>query len=108
MDQDKIKVVKEWNIPTKIKEVKSFLGFANFYRKFIQNFSHIAKSLNELKGNKEWAWTKEHQQTFKKLKKKITSQPILFLLKRKGKFRVEMDVSGHTIREVLSQKQKEK
>ena len=38
----------------KIKEVKSFLGFANFYRRFIQNFSYTAKLLNELKGKKEW------------------------------------------------------
>jgi len=54
MEQDKIKVVKEWKTPTKIKEVESFLGFANFYRRFIQNFSHTVKLLNELKGKKEW------------------------------------------------------
>jgi len=53
--QDKIKVVKEWKISIKIKKVESFLGFANFYRKFIQNFSHTARPLNELKGKKEWA-----------------------------------------------------
>jgi len=61
MEQDKIKVVKEWKMLTKIKEVESFLGFANFYRMFIQNFSHTAKPLNELKGKKEWIWTEEHQ-----------------------------------------------
>jgi len=43
MEQDKIKAVKEWKMPTKIKEVESFLGFANFYRRFIQNFNHMAK-----------------------------------------------------------------
>jgi len=53
MEQDKIKAVKEWKMPTKIKEVESFLGFANFYRRFIQNFSHMAKLLNELKEKKE-------------------------------------------------------
>jgi len=41
-------------MPTKIKEVESFLGFANFYRRFIQNFSYTTKPLNELKGKKEW------------------------------------------------------
>ena len=61
IEQDKVKAVKEWKMPTKIKEVKSFLGFANFYRRFIQNFSHMAKLLNELKGKKEWAWTNKHQ-----------------------------------------------
>jgi len=53
MKQEKIKAVKEWKIPTKIKDMESFLGFANFYQHFIQNFSHTAKPLNELKGKKE-------------------------------------------------------
>jgi len=55
MEQDKIKVVKKWKTPTKIKKVESFLGFANSYRRFIQNFSHTARPLNELKEKKEWA-----------------------------------------------------
>jgi len=46
------KAIKEWKTPTKIKEVESFLEFANFYQKFIQNFIHTAKSLNELKDKK--------------------------------------------------------
>ena len=54
MEQEKIKAVKEWKTPTKVKDVESFLVFTNFYRHFIQNFSHTAKPLNELKGKKEW------------------------------------------------------
>ena len=54
MKTDKVKTVKEWKTSTKIKEVESFLEFANFYRQFIKNFSHTAKPLNELKGKKEW------------------------------------------------------
>jgi len=50
MEQDKVKAVKEWKASTKIKEVESFLGFANFYQRFIQNFSHTARPLNDLKG----------------------------------------------------------
>jgi len=72
MEQEKIKAVKEWKTPTRIKNVKSFLGFANFYWQFIHNFSHTARLLNELKGKKEWKWEKE-------LKEKITSQPVLSL-----------------------------
>ena len=41
-------------MPKKVKDVKSFLGFTNFYQYFIQNFSHTVKPLNELKGKKEW------------------------------------------------------
>jgi len=60
MEQEKIKVVKKWKTPMKTKNVESFLRFANFYRQFIQNFSHTAKPLNELKGKKEWKWKEEH------------------------------------------------
>jgi len=108
IEQEKIKAVKEWKTPTKVKDMESFLGFANFYRRFIQNFSHTAKPLNELKGKKEWKWEEEHQRVFKELKEKITSQPVLALPRRKGKFRVETDASGHAIGEVLSQEQEGK
>ena len=60
MEQEKIKAVKEWKTPTKIKEVESFLEFTNFYRRFIQNFSHITRLLNKLKEKKKWIWTEEH------------------------------------------------
>ena len=53
IEQDKIKAVKEQKMPMKIKEVESFLEFANFYRRFIQNFSHTAKY--KLKEKKEQA-----------------------------------------------------
>ena len=53
MEQEKIKAVKEWKTPTRVKDIKSFLGFANFYRRFIHNFSHTARLLNELKSKKE-------------------------------------------------------
>jgi len=54
MEQEKIKAVKDWKTPMKIKDVESFLGFVNFYQRFIQNFSHTVKPLNDLKGKKEW------------------------------------------------------
>ena len=92
----------------KVKDIESFLKFANFYRRFIQNFSHMAKSLNELKEKKEWTWNGEYQKAFEELKEKITSQLVLSLLKKEGKFRVEIDVSEHAIGGVLSQEQEGK
>ena len=86
MKTNKVKAVKEWKTPTKIKEVESFLEFTNFYRQFIKNFSHMAKPLNELKGKKEWKWGEEQQKAFEELKEKITSQLVLALLKREEKF----------------------
>jgi len=68
MEQEKIKAVKEWKTPMKTKDVESFLGFVNFYRRFIQNFNHTAKPLNKLKRKKEWEWKEEHQQAFDELK----------------------------------------
>ena len=73
MEQEKIEAVKEWKTPMKVKDMESFLEFANFYRRFIQNFSHITKLLNELKGKKEWKWDEEHQRAFEEFKDKITS-----------------------------------
>ena len=86
MEQEKIKAVKEWKTPMKVKDVESFLGFTNFYQCFIQNFSYTARLLNNLKDKKEWKWNEEHQKAFKELKDKIMSQPVLFLPKREGKF----------------------
>jgi len=108
MEQEKIKVVKEWRTPTRIKDVESFLGFANFYRQFIHNFSHTARPLNKLNGKKEWKWEEEHQKAFEELKEKITSQLVLSLPRRERKFRVETDASGHAIGGVLSQEQEGK
>ena len=108
MEQEKIKTVKEWKTPAKVKDVESFLGFANFYQQFIQNFSHTAKLLNKLKGKKDWKWKEEHQKLFEELKKKITSQPVLSLPRKEGKFRVEIDTSGYAIGRVLSKKQDRK
>ena len=108
MEQEKIKAVKEWKILTKIKDVESFLGFANFYQQFIQNFSHTAKPLNKLKSKKDWKWEEEYQKMFEELKGKKMNQLVLSLPRREGKFRVETDASGHAIGGVLSQEQNKK
>jgi len=68
----------------------------------------MARPLNELKGKKEWKWEEEQQRAFDELKDKITSQPVLALPKREGKFQVETNISGHAIGGVLSQEQDDK
>ena len=109
IEKNKVKAVKKWKTPTKIKEVENFLlGFANFYWWFIKNFSYIAKPKNKIKGKSEWKWDNEHWKVFKELKDKITSQPILTLSKREEKFRVETDALGYAIEEVLFQEQEGK
>jgi len=66
------------------------------------------KPLNELKKKNEWKWENKHQNAFEKLKNKITSQPVLTLLKRKEKFRVETNALEHVIGGILFQEQEEK
>jgi len=85
-------VIKKWKTFIRIKEVESFLEFANFYRCFTKNFSHMAKLLNELKRKKDWTWGEEHQKAFEELKIKITSQLVLTLPKREKKFKVETNI----------------
>ena len=66
------------------------------------------KLLDELKDKNKWTWIEEYQQAFEKLKEKIMSQLVLSLPKREGKFRVEMNASGHAIGGVLFQEQEKK
>ena len=80
MENDKIKVVKEWKTSTKIKEVESFLEFANLYWHFIKNFSYMTKSLNKLKnGNKK----KNIRRHSKNLKTKSQVNQYLFYWREK-------------------------
>ena len=68
----------------------------------------MVRLLNKLKGKKEWTWDKEHDKAFRELKEKITSQLVLSLPKREGKFKVETDALEHAIGGVLSQEQEGK
>jgi hypothetical protein len=78
MDPAKIAGVASWPIPTTVKQIRSFLGFCNFYRPFIRQFSHIAKPLNELtRKDIPWNWTPRCQEAFETLRQRITSEPVL-------------------------------
>ena len=78
MDEKKLEVIKEWKPPTSIKGVQSFTGFANFYRKFILDFSNIIAPLNLLTRKGEpWAWTQLQQCAFECLKHIFSSALVL-------------------------------
>ena len=79
MDQEKVKTVQQWEEPTSVKEVQSFLGFANFYRRFIKDYSKMTKPLTDLTKKSEkfkFDWSAECQKAFDELKKRFTSAPI--------------------------------
>ena len=78
MDPIKLSGIRDWPPPTTVKQTQSFLGFGNFYQKFISRFTHIAQPLHNLtKKNKTWEWTKECQSTFDTLKEKFMTAPVL-------------------------------
>ncbi|KAJ9582111.1 hypothetical protein L9F63_003567, partial [Diploptera punctata] len=77
-DPNKIQAVTEFPTPKTPKDIKSFLGLAGYYRKFIEEFSAIAKPLTELlKKDKKWKWEDTEQNSFNKLKDKLTTAPLL-------------------------------
>ncbi|SJL16274.1 uncharacterized protein ARMOST_19794 [Armillaria ostoyae] len=105
MDPVKLAGIAEWPTPTKKKELQSFLGFTNFYRKFIRNYSKVVRTLTQLTGNAEWVWGTAQNQAFQQLKKQMAEDVILAIPNRTGCFRVEADASNGAVGAVLSQEQ---
>jgi hypothetical protein len=105
MDPVKVAGVAKWKEPKNVKDIHKFLGFCNFYHRFIRGFSQIAKPLNNLlKKGVKWAWEKAEQDTFDKLKKQVTEEPVLMQLDQKKQFEIEVDASNYAIGAVLMQK----
>ncbi|VDC03698.1 unnamed protein product [Peniophora sp. CBMAI 1063] len=104
MDPAKIKAVAKWAVPTRKKELQSFLGFYNFYHRFIKDFSHVSRPLHRLTGDVPWEWGIEQQLAFEELKLCVTSEPVLVIPVDDSPFRVEADASDFATGAVLSQK----
>ena len=78
MDPGKVSAVKSWPTPTTLKEVRAFIGFTNFYRGFIKDFSTMARPLHDLtKKDTPWQWKKEQQEAFDLIKRQFCTEPIL-------------------------------
>jgi len=78
MTTKKVEEITPWSPPQKVVDVQSFMGFANFYRRFITGFSKIAKPLTDLtKKGIKWSWTNASQEAFGELKRAFTTGPIL-------------------------------
>jgi len=95
VDEEKIKAVHEWKPPQNVSQVRSFLGLAGFYRRFVKNFSSIAAPINQLtKKDIPFHWGKEQENAFEELKKRLTSAPLLALPDFGKTFEIECDASG--------------
>src|SRR6204780_4517697 len=104
MDPVKLGGIQNWPIPTTVKEIRAFLGFGNFYRKFIRGFSDLAKPLNDLlKKDVKFVWDNETQQAFDKLKICFTEEPVLMMPDHSKPFQIESDASKYASGAVLTQ-----
>src|SRR5260221_14496213 len=90
MDPVKVQGVTDWPQPAKVKDVQSFIGFVNFYQRFICNFSKIARPLHVLTWkSKDWSWGAAKQQAFDMLNSAITSTPTLTFPSKAGPFHLD-------------------
>ncbi|GJX06565.1 putative reverse transcriptase domain-containing protein [Tanacetum coccineum] len=107
VDPSKIEAVKNWKDPTTPSEIRSFLGLAGYYRRFIANFSKIAKPLTSLtQKNQKYEWGEKEEEAFQTLKKNLCDAPILSLPDRIKDFVVYCDATNQGLGCVLMQRGK--
>jgi hypothetical protein len=105
-DPEKTSVIDQWEPPRTVKGVQSFLGFCNFYRRFIKDYGRIARPLNRLtRQNQPFVFDTRCEQAFKELKRRLVSAPLLRHFDSSLPTRLETDASDGVVAGVLSQKQ---
>jgi len=121
-DEEKTKVLETWPVPTNVDEVRKYLGFVGYFRKYVKDYAKIAKPLNDLlaghgkpsnrrngkkpKKTSTWKWEREHQEAFEILIDRLASPPILAYPDFKGsEFLIHTDASGRGLGAVLYQNQ---
>ncbi|KAF8088687.1 hypothetical protein N665_0532s0047 [Sinapis alba] len=93
-DPEKVQAIREWPRPTTVTEVRSFLGLAAYYRKFVKDFSFIAKPLTKLTGKGvPFIWAEETEKAFNTLKEALTTAPVLALPEQGKPYTVYTDAS---------------
>ena len=114
VDPKKVEVIKKWPKPNTVTDVRSFLGFTNYYRKFMFRYAQIAKPLNELtsgenasKKNKDVEWLPKHQESFERLKELSSKSTVLAYANYKKPFKVYTDASEKGLGAVLAQRQED-
>ena len=103
---EKLHAVHDWEPPNSVKDVKSFLGFAKYYHRFVPGYAHIASPLTLLtKKNIEWHWGPVQRRAFSELKSALCNAPLLVFLDPKLSYMGVTDASADAAREVLMQNQ---
>ena len=105
MDPGKVTAVHDWTMPSTLREVRAFIGFANFYWRFIKDFMSIMCSLHDLtEKDMPWQWHKEQQEAFNTLKHCFCEEPILRVYDLTLPMCVKVNASGFATGGILSQK----
>ncbi|KAL5570641.1 hypothetical protein UlMin_027216 [Ulmus minor] len=104
VDPAKIEAVSKWPAPTNVTEIRSFLGLAGYYRRFVEGFSSLAAPLTALtKKGKKYEWTEKCEESFQELKRRLTSAPILMIPNGEEGFVIYSDASKIGLGAVLMQ-----
>ena len=123
-DTDKTRTLQNWKVPSNVEELRSFLGFTGYFRKFVKDYAKIARCLNDLlvgngrpsnrksrkkqKSAVEWKWDEEHQEAYDTLIAKLMSPPVMAYPDFSLPFIVHTDASYSGLGAVLYQKQQGK
>ena len=106
MDPSKIEAMMNWERPTSVTKIRSFLGLVGYYHRFIKGFSQISLPLTKLtRKNAPFVWTAKCEKSFQELEEKLTSSLVLVLLNPNGPFAIYCDASGRSLGCVLMQNQ---
>jgi RNase H-like domain found in reverse transcriptase len=104
VDPEKISVLRNWQPPNTVRGIQSFLGFCNFYRRFIKNYGRIARPLTKLMSkNVPFKFDEACQKAFRELKNRLLSVPILIHYRPNRATKLETDSSDGVVGAVLSQ-----
>ena len=104
MEEQKVSGIADWPPPTNVSQVRSFIGFCNYYRRFIKNYADLCKPLNDLlKKTVPFAWTTDKHDAFERLKTAFVSQPVLSIPDHTKPFIIEADASLFATGAVLLQ-----
>ena len=105
-DPQKISAISSWPVPTSVRELQSFLGLSNYYRRFVFNYAAIADPLYVcLHKDRKWDWTESCQSAFDRLKQALVSAPCLKIFSNTGDIKLEVhtDASDYALGAVLLQ-----
>jgi len=105
IEAEKVDRVLSWPQPKNVKDIRKFLGLANYYRRFIKDFAQVARPMNVLtQKDEKWRWEEMQQKAFDELKRIFTSKPVLAAPDLDKEFRIEADASNYATGGVLSMK----